>query len=59
MQNKQQLQQRIKYLQKILIQMSFMDDNDDRPELYLSVLKSLHTTQQLLLQNIKMQKGEY
>lgn len=48
MHTKNEIMNRINYLQKILIQMSFVIGKD-RPELYQNVLSSLHSAQQMLL----------
>ncbi len=50
MQSKEELQKRIRFLQRTLIQMSF-GSRQKRPELYTSVMNSLHIAQKSLIKN--------
>jgi hypothetical protein len=48
------IQKRIWFLQRSLVQLSFTSDKN-RPQLYLSLIKSLHKAQRLLIENKKLE----
>ena len=50
------IQKRIRFLQHSLVQLSFTSD-ENRPQLYMSLMNSLHKAQQLLHNNKKLERN--